>query len=248
MAEKNNQEFENMAAAIIDGVYVFDLRLLCGGYSYFSTFTHWVGFGTSHREIRKPSLVAVDSFYNLLKELGHFNNKSFLQKGLVVGNQEQYENWLYRRGWGFVTKEFVQVHMSQWLKPRECIRSPLRIFTDIGLVPPATLNQHAHSRLRNKVLERDGKQCLICDSATQLTMQHVTPYSYGGETTLRNLVTLCNACNQRCGVELLTELYELAGLHHSFDPSLVKKVPTKESIHRAISLSDNLMQTRCEVW
>jgi HNH endonuclease len=245
---KTSQKNENGVESVEDVVYVFDLKMLCGGYAYFSTFTSWSGFGKSRREIRQPGLVYAESFFNLLKGLGYFSNKSFLHSSLMVGDQSQYESWLYRKGWGFVTKEFVQTHMSQWLKPRECLRSPLRIFTDIEIVPPATLKQHAHSRLRGKVLERDGEKCLICETETQLTMQHVTPYSYGGETTLRNLVTLCNDCNQKCGVELLTELYDLAGLHHSFDPSLVKKVPTQELIYRAVSLSDNLMQTRCEVW
>jgi HNH endonuclease len=248
MESHNNQEVENMVDAIKDGVYVFDLKLLCGGYAYFSTFTLWTGFGKSYRDIRKPDLVNIKHFHEILSELGHFNNKSFFQKGLVIGNQEQYERWLYRKGWGFVTKEYVQIHMSQWLKQRECLRSPLGIFTDIELVPPSSLNQYAHSGIRTKVLERDGKQCLLCGIETQLTMQHVTPYSHGGETTLRNLVTLCHDCNQRCGAEILTELYDLAGLHYGFDPSLVKKMSTKESIYQAMSLSDNLMQTRCEVW
>lgn len=246
--QSNSREVENITAAINDGVYVFNLKLLCGGYTYFSTYTHWTGFGESYRDIRKPSLVNIKVLYNMLRDLGHFKNKTFLQKGLIIGDREQYEMWLYRKGWGFVTKEFTQSHMSQWLKPHECLRSPLRIFTDIELVPPSTLKQRARPRMSQQVQERDGKQCLICGSKVQLTMQHVTPYSYGGETTLRNLVTLCDVCNQKCGVQLLTELYDLAGLHHGFDPSLVKNTLTKELICKVISLSDNLMQTRCEVW
>lgn len=245
---RNEQEIQNIVSSIADGVYMFDLKMLCGGYAYFSTFTQWCGCGDSSREFRKPSLMNLKRSYDALRELGHFTNKSFLQKNLVIGDDEHYQRWLYRKGWGFVTKQYVQDHMSQWLKQRECLRSPLRVYTDIQLVPPSTLNQYARSGVRRKVLERDGKKCLFCGAETQLTMQHVTPYSEGGETTIRNLVTLCNDCNQQCGVELLTELYDLVGLHHGFDPSLVKKMPSEKAVHQAIFLSGNLMQTRCEVW
>lgn len=46
----NNPEIDNMLEAIQNGVYVFDLKLLCGGYAYFSTFTAWVGFGKSQMD------------------------------------------------------------------------------------------------------------------------------------------------------------------------------------------------------
>ncbi|MFN6486838.1 MULTISPECIES: HNH endonuclease [unclassified Nostoc] len=182
-----------------------------------------------------------------MKELGHFKSKSFFHKGLVIGSEEQYEKWLYRKGWGFFTKQYVQRKMPQWLKQRECLHSPLGVFTDIELAPPSILKQYAHSGIRRKVIERDGKKCLLCGAESQLTMQHIVPYSRGGETTIRNLVTLCNDCNQRCGIELLIELYDLAGLYYGLDPSLVKKRPSTEALYKAISLSDNLMQTRCEV-
>lgn len=244
----SNQEIQSMVSATIDGVYMFNLQLLCGGYAYFSTFSQFYSYGASSREFRKPSLVNIKRAYNSLRELGHFTNKSFVQKDLVIGSNEQYQRWLYRKGWAFITKQYIQNHMSQWLKQRECLQSPLGMYTDIQLVPPSTLNQHAHSGIRDKVLERDGNKCLLCRAKTQLTMQHVTPYSKGGETTIRNLVTLCNNCNQECGVELLTELYDLVGLHHGFDPSLVKGFPSEEAIYEATSLSNNLMQTRCQVW
>lgn len=155
---------------------------------------------------------------------------------------------MYRKGWGFIPQEYAQNHMSQWLKQHECLLSPLGIFTDIDLVPPSTLKQYAHSGIRSEVFKRDGQRCLLCGATEKLTMQHVIPYSHGGETTIRNLVTLCNDCNQKCGVDFLPKLYDMAGLHHTFDPSLVKRISTQESIYTAMMISSNLMQTRCEVW
>lgn len=55
--------------------------------------------------------------------------------------------------------------------------------------------------LRYDVLTRDGYKCVICgrspvtDSKIKLHVDHIIPYSLGGETTLDNLQTLCSDCN-----------------------------------------------------
>lgn len=56
-------------------------------------------------------------------------------------------------------------------------------------------------RLRYIVLKRDGYKCVLCGSspayghAVNLQVDHIKPYSKGGETVLSNLQTLCEACN-----------------------------------------------------
>jgi hypothetical protein len=60
-------------------------------------------------------------------------------------------------------------------------------------------------RLRFKVLSRDSFRCRSCGAspATQqavlLEVDHIVPWSKGGETTLDNLQTLCSDCNQGKG-------------------------------------------------
>lgn len=57
-------------------------------------------------------------------------------------------------------------------------------------------------RLRFKVLQRDHFRCCACGASPSVTpgvlleVDHITPWSKGGETTLENLQTLCFACNQ----------------------------------------------------
>lgn len=52
--------------------------------------------------------------------------------------------------------------------------------------------------LRRSVLRRDGYQCRYCGSKQEpFHLDHVYPYSKGGETTYENLVTACSGCN--CG-------------------------------------------------
>lgn len=90
---------------------------------------------------------------------------------------------------------------------------------------------------------------MLCGDTEQLTMQHVIPYSRGGESTTRNLVTLCNKCNQDLGAEYMPDLYELVQLHHGYDPSLITNpLAELDDVRWASFLSNNLMQTRCEVW
>ena len=56
-------------------------------------------------------------------------------------------------------------------------------------------------RLRWKVLERDRFTCQGCGSSPSMTpgivlhVDHIVPFSRGGETTYSNLQTLCDRCN-----------------------------------------------------
>ena len=56
-------------------------------------------------------------------------------------------------------------------------------------------------RLRFKVLQRDRFTCKQCGASpaktigVELHVDHITPWSFGGETTFENLQTLCMPCN-----------------------------------------------------
>ncbi len=56
-------------------------------------------------------------------------------------------------------------------------------------------------RLRFKVMQRDNFKCCICgaspakDPSVELHIDHIVPWSKGGETTFENLQTLCSKCN-----------------------------------------------------
>jgi hypothetical protein len=56
-------------------------------------------------------------------------------------------------------------------------------------------------RMRFKVLQRDRFTCQHCgkspakDIGVELHVDHIVPWSRGGETTMENLQTLCSACN-----------------------------------------------------
>ncbi len=53
------------------------------------------------------------------------------------------------------------------------------------------------SDIANAVWNRDGGQCCICGSRSDLEFDHIIPISKGGATTFRNLQLLCKKCNIR---------------------------------------------------
>ena len=83
---------------------------------------------------------------------------------------------------------------------------------DEGISPVIEQNIHQDSvirtagrdpslRLRYKVLKRDNFKCVSCgaspatDAGVELHVDHVVPWSKGGETVIENLRTLCARCN-----------------------------------------------------
>ncbi len=60
-------------------------------------------------------------------------------------------------------------------------------------------------RLRFRVLQRDNFTCKACgaspakDPSVELQVDHIFPWSKGGETEIDNLQTLCSKCNQGKG-------------------------------------------------
>lgn|GEM_PF-4388904 len=56
--------------------------------------------------------------------------------------------------------------------------------------------------LRRLVHARDGGRCLECGAAEDLTLDHVWPWSLGGQDTKENLRTLCRSCNSSKGARV----------------------------------------------
>lgn len=68
-------------------------------------------------------------------------------------------------------------------------------------MPKRRTSRNINTRLRFKVLARDNFKCCACgaspakDPAVELHVDHIIPWSKGGETELENLQTLCSKCN-----------------------------------------------------
>jgi hypothetical protein len=221
--------------------YAFDLKLVCGGFGYFSTYTLGSAPGPTGLEVRSPSLVNNERFAVALGELG-LNH-------MRVKDGRTFYDWTCIQGWAIADADFARMHMSHWLKKCECLISPYGSFTDIELASQSVRKRTFRGKFKKRILDRDKNQCVICKDNDQLTLQHVTPYSKGGETSFRNLVTLCESCNQKMGADTYRELYRLAGLRDGYEPSLMKNSTFNDrALMRAVQFSANIMHTRCELY
>ena len=74
------------------------------------------------------------------------------------------------------------------------------------VITPRKTNNHKtqrepNLRLRFIVMQRDNFKCCACgaspakDPSVELHIDHIVPWSKGGETTIENLQTLCSKCN-----------------------------------------------------
>lgn len=59
--------------------------------------------------------------------------------------------------------------------------------------------------VRQLVYERDGFRCVECGATTDLSLDHVVPWSGGGSDHPRNLRVLCRSCNCRKGARIVAK-------------------------------------------
>lgn len=63
------------------------------------------------------------------------------------------------------------------------------------------VSRNISDKLRYQVLKRDNFRCCACgaspakDASVELHIDHIVPWSKGGENTVENLQTLCSKCN-----------------------------------------------------
>lgn len=56
--------------------------------------------------------------------------------------------------------------------------------------------------VRRLVYERDGHRCVTCGTDEGLTLDHIYPWSLGGEDTVENLQAMCRSCNSSKGARV----------------------------------------------
>ncbi len=54
-------------------------------------------------------------------------------------------------------------------------------------------------RIREAVMERDGRKCVLCGSTDNLSLDHIIRYREDGPDTVDNLRVLCMPCNRGRG-------------------------------------------------
>lgn len=63
--------------------------------------------------------------------------------------------------------------------------------------------KNINKQLREQILKKYGYKCVKCNSKEELTIDHIKPYSKGGDENLNNLQPLCKSCNSVKGIKTI---------------------------------------------
>lgn len=100
-------------------------------------------------------------------------------------------------GWRAALERFVEWANSEGPSADAIAERPCK--------PAKRTSRTINWRLRAMVLMRDGARCQLCGadvgSGAKLHVDHIIPWSRGGETELDNLQILCEVCNIGKGAE-----------------------------------------------
>ncbi len=139
-----------------------------------------------------PDEKMFSALYELWVALGRQPNYSEVQKPACQFHAATYER---RFGsWRQALESFVSFANS------EDMTAP--VGTEMVRTESRRTSRSPDLRLRFKVLQRDRFRCCACGASPSVTpgvvleIDHIKPWSKGGETVLENLQTLCLACNQ----------------------------------------------------
>lgn len=131
------------------------------------------------------------ALYNLWVALGRQPNYSEVQKPACQFHVTTYERRF--SSWRQALEAFVFYANSEELAP------PITESTE---TTTRRTSRSPDLRLRFKVLQRDHFRCCACGVSPSSTpgvlleVDHIKPWSKGGDTVIENLQTLCFACNQ----------------------------------------------------
>ena len=229
-----------------DTAYAFSLDDTQRSYIYYRTVSRFTGSFAAHgRDQRKADPVIASNFKHVMDSL----NQPFQW----VRDDGELRDWEAGYGWALVQNDYAKLRLSALLDSRTCVKSAIGLFWDVALPRNRAASRRIARDVRRKVLQRDGNRCIECRTreadGAQLTMDHVIPFSRGGETAEGNLVTLCESCNQTHGNADHPHLFVLAGLDHGWDPCLLHDGITSDPDAKffAMMLSQNIMVSRCRV-
>ena len=175
-------------------------------YGKYSTNTYVRKFGSWLKALEKAGLKKTINMNTTEEEL--FQNLE--EVWIKLGRQPNYGEMIsplskYHRGtyerrygtWRKALEKFVaHINKEENLSSEKAI-ADLKILSSTNHKTGRGINW----RLRFIVMKRDNFKCKICgrtpaiDSTIILHVDHIKPYSKGGETIQENLQTLCSKCN-----------------------------------------------------
>lgn len=164
--------------------------------TYIRHFGSWnealilAGLQISNRQYTLQELF--DNLAEVWLKLGHQPSRRDLS---LVDSPISYKAYERKFGkWSIALKEFIEYYNSG--------ESTSLLDNNIPNYSVShTTARDINLRVRFLVMQRDHFKCCLCgaspakDSSVELHIDHITPWSKGGKTTIDNLQTLCSKCN-----------------------------------------------------
>ncbi len=133
-----------------------------------------------------------DNLAELWLKLGHQPSRRELA---LAGSPISYKAYERKFGkWSVALKSFIAYYNDS--DSSALIQNPI-----LKHEAPHSTSRDINLRMRFLVMQRDNFKCCLCgaspakDSSVELHVDHIIPWSKGGETVLNNLQTLCSKCN-----------------------------------------------------
>lgn len=162
-------------------------------------------FGTWNNGLKKAGLRLTRRFNTTKADL-FFNLKTlWLKLGREPGHKDidsplsEYSWHIYRHKFGSFRRaleEFVRFANNRRVNKTSSLFALGNCY-----IKKRKRNRDVSYSMRYKVLTRDDFRCVKCGSSpanekgVKLQIDHIKPYSKGGETVMNNLQTLCRECN-----------------------------------------------------
>ena len=169
---------------------------------HFGTWNHALELAGLQINNKQYSLEELyDNLADIWMKLGKQPSKRDLNK---IGSEISYKAYERKFGkWSTALKMFVEHY-----------NSTIAVQASVSNIEEKVNSSHTTSRdinlrMRYHVMKRDNFKCCKCgaspatDHSVELHIDHIIPWSKGGETILDNLQTLCSKCN--LGKSNLTE-------------------------------------------
>ena len=117
-------------------------------------------------------------------------------KNLLEELREANTQLRYERNKEQIEKDKVKAKLLEKKKKRDIEKLALQELIDEGeIFPEANKRPPIPKDVVDTVWNRDGGKCVYCGSNENLHLDHIIPFSKGGDTSVENLQLLCQKCN-----------------------------------------------------
>jgi hypothetical protein len=150
----------------------------------------------------RPKATREDLFNNMAtvwEHVGRQPRRKDMQLSVSVYSSDTYIH--HYGSWRTALEAFVIAANSEKSKEIAFIKEPDACILSADNLSKHTTERNPSWRLRFLVMRRDNFACRCCgaspakDPSINLHIDHIHPWSKGGETLLQNLQTLCEKCN-----------------------------------------------------